>query len=219
MKKLTLTALALMASVSSNAMMENAFDGMYTGVRTAYQWHNSDFKKALGDKNSKSLDANTFAGDVIVGWMSGTDMTYGLEIFAGYGSGKDKGVTAGSSGQNVSGQVDRKWRYGLDLLAGHKFMENLTGYVRLGMHATVTDFKAAYATSGTNAWKKNNCHMPAVAAGLGAKYALNEDFSLDVGYTYEYDLKEKDYKVGGVKTAEFESGNAHQVHVGVAFTF
>lgn len=221
MKKITLaaTGLALMASASSNAMMGGAFDGAYLGLRAAHQWHSSDLKKELGDKNSKSLDANTFAGDFVVGWMSGTDWTYGLEVFGGYGSGKDKGDTAGSSGQNVNGTIDRKWRYGLDLLAGHKFMQDLSGYVKVGIHATVTDFKASYATTGTNAWKSNNRHIPAVAAGLGVKYALNQDFSLDVGYTYEYDLTSKDYKVGGVKTAKFEEGDAHQAHVGVTFTF
>ncbi len=221
MNKLALvaTGLALMTSASSNAMMGGAFDGMYTGVRAAYQWHKTDLKKELGDKNTKNLDANTFAGDLLVGWMSGTDWTYGLELFAGYGSGKDSGDTTGNNGQNVNGKVDRKWRYGLDLLAGHKFMQDLTGYVKVGIHANVTDFKASHATTGINAWKSDNKHIPAVAAGLGVKYALDKDFSLDVGYTYEHDLTEKYYKVGGVKTAKFEKGNAHQAHVGVTFTF
>tara|TARA_R110002050_G_scaffold22469_1_gene61255 strand:- start:5291 stop:5941 length:651 start_codon:yes stop_codon:yes gene_type:complete len=216
MNKLKLMAVSALALATAGANASN-FDGMYAGVRADYNMDKQEAKDSSGDKTN--FKAKGMGGSILFGYMNdlGNDMVIGAELIAGYQNAKDKKETT-KSGSALKGTYNNKFNFGADFLAGYKFMPELLGYGRLGLHMHQSDFRLDITKAGSTETNKKTQYVPNVHVGLGAKYAIDESFVLDAGYTFAYDLKDKTYG-SDTKKATFKKSGGHQIHVGVSYVF
>ncbi len=216
MNKLKLMAVSALALATAGANAKN-FDGMYAGVRADY---NIDKQEVTDSElDSFNLKPKGMGGSILFGYMNdlGNDMVIGTELIVGYQNAKDKGEdTAGAV--TLKTTYNNKFKFGADVLAGYKFMPELLGYGRLGLHMHQSEFRADYTVAGETTTDSKKQYVPNVHVGLGAKYAIDESFVLDAGYTFAYDLKNKTYR-SGENEATFKKSPSHQIHVGVSYVF
>lgn len=216
MNKLKLMAVSALALATAGANASN-FDGMYAGVRADYNMDKQEI--ADSESNAKTLKPKGMGGSILVGYMNdlGNDMVIGTEFIVGYQNAKDKKEdTAGAV--TYKGTYNNKFKFGADFLAGYKFMPELLGYGRLGLHIHQSEFRVDMTEAGTTKTLKKTQYVPNVHVGLGAKYAIDKSFVLDAGYTFAYDLRTKKYG-SDAKKATFKKSGGHQIHVGVSYVF
>lgn len=216
MNKLKLMAVSALALATAGANAKN-FDGMYAGVRADY---NIDKQKVEDSEyDSFNLKPKGMGGSILFGYMNdlGNDMVIGTELIVGYQNAKDKGEDTGG-GKSLKTTYNNKFKFGADVLAGYKFMPELLGYGRLGLHMHQSEFRADVTEAGSTETIKKKKYVPNVHVGLGVKYAIDESFVLDAGYTFAYDLKNKTYRTDN-NEATFKKSPSHQIHVGVSYVF
>ncbi len=216
MNKLKLMAVSALALATAGANAKN-FDGMYAGIRADY---NID-KQALADSENdeSSLKPKGMGGSILFGYMNdlGNDMVIGTELVVGYQNAKDK-VEDTDGAVTYKATYNNKFNFGADVLAGYKFMPELLGYGRLGLHMHQSEVRLDVTAAGSTKTYSDTQYVPNVHVGLGAKYAIDESFVLDAGYTFAYDLRDKTYSSGNRKIT-FEKSPSHQIHVGVSYVF
>jgi opacity protein-like surface antigen len=222
MKKLTLTAISAFALITAGANAKN-FDGFNAGVRANYNWYKVDMKEQVSDNAEKvTTKPKGVSGDLVLGYLHnmGNDVVLGLEAYAGWANyeGKAKDVFPNPIDSQIT--IQRNFSYGLDLLAGYTFMDELLGYAKIGLNATQTKYKLQASATGFSPVKADfKKTVPGFSAGLGAKYAVSKEFTVDLGYTYTKDLKSNKLNVSNITLAQIEKGRNHAVHVGVSYQF
>jgi|GEM_PF-5334493 len=212
MKKLTLTAVSVLAIAAAGANAKN-FDGFNAGVRAKYNWANHEVK--FTDTTLKATSKpKGVSGDLVLGYLHNMDngLVLGLEGFAGWANYEGKGKVDESDAYTLQ----KTYSMGLDFLAGYTFMPELLGYGKVGVHGTKNKFKVS--DDGDAALNYNKV-IPEFALGAGVKYELSNDVSLDLGYTYAIDLHKYEFRSGGVKIAETDGAHTHTIHVGVSYQF
>ncbi len=222
MKKLTLTAVSVLAIAAAGANAAN-FHGFNAGVRAKYNWFKQEIKEPVtGDNEKFTVKPKGISGDLVLGYMHnlGNNFVVGAEAYAGWANYEGKKSDIISVILESRATVKRSYSLGLDILGGYEIMPELLGYVKAGIGGSKNKYMIyGKDSAGRVAQKDFKRFVPNASVGFGAKYVVMDGYTLDAGYTYSQDLNTFKLNVPVAGEFEAEKGNQHTIHVGVSYQF